>query len=58
LDVQPAGAKLAGCFFLGALQWRLNTVALPGSCRATPHSVCVFSMRVDVPGLPVNFYQD
>ena len=22
-----------------------------------PHSGCVFSMRVDVPGLPVNFYQ-
>ena len=24
--------------------------------QAYPHSGCVFSMRVDVPGLPVNFY--
>ena len=26
--------------------------------RAFPQSGCVFSMRVDVPGLPVNFYND
>ena len=26
--------------------------------RAYPQSGCVFSMRVDVPGLPVNFYRD
>lgn len=26
--------------------------------QAHPHSGCVFSMRVEVPGLPVNFFQD
>ena len=26
--------------------------------EAFPNSGCVFSMRVEVPGLPVNFYRD
>lgn len=29
-----------------------------GELQSYPDSGCVFSMRVDVPGLPVNFYQD
>jgi sugar lactone lactonase YvrE len=71
--LSPTGAELASipvpaqcptmpCFGGDDLKTLYVTTACynrsAAELQAYPHSGCVFSMRVDVPGLPVNFYAD
>ena len=71
--LSPAGVELASipvpaqcptmpCFGGDDLKTLYVTTASynrsPAELHAYPKSGCVFSMRVDVPGLPVNFYKD
>ena len=71
--LSPAGVELASmavpaqcptmpCFGGDDLKTLYVTTASynrsPAELHAYPKSGCVFSMRVDVPGLPVNFFRD
>ncbi len=58
----PAQCPTMPCFGGDDLKTLYLTSARQGrpadELKALPQSGCVFSMRVDVPGLPVNFFQD
>ncbi len=58
----PAQCPTMPCFGGDDLKTLYLTTARQGrsldELQALPQSGCVFSMRVDVPGLPVNFFQD
>jgi sugar lactone lactonase YvrE len=58
----PVQCPTMPCFGGDDLQTLYLTSARQGrsaaELSAMPHSGCVFSMRVAVPGLPVNFYRD
>ncbi|HEX5285528.1 MAG TPA: SMP-30/gluconolactonase/LRE family protein [Polaromonas sp.] len=58
----PAQCPTMPCFGGDDLKTLYLTTARHGrparELQTYPHSGCVFSMRVDVPGLPVNFFKD
>ena len=58
----PAQCPTMPCFGGDDLKTLYVTTARQGrsadELQALPQSGCVFCLRVDVPGLPVNFFQD
>lgn len=58
----PAQCPTMPCFGGADLKTLYLTSARRGrpaaELKTYPHSGCIFSMRVEVPGLPVNFFQD